>query len=90
MKTISAEILKPCTVTCLPGSVVEITEQQFRALGDKARYLPDDVDAPETVDSVPEPEVPETVENPVESVENTPEAAEIPEKKSGRVKRKKD
>ena len=76
MDTIAAEILKPCTVTCQPGSVVEITEQQLRALGDKARYLPDDVeitilqnpDAPETVESVPG-----TVENPVESVENAPE-----------------
>lgn len=91
MVTIAAEILKPCTVTCQPGSVVEITEQQLRALGDKARYLPDDVeitlldnlDAPEAVDSVPESEVPETVENPVESVENTPETVK---KKSTRKK----
>lgn len=71
---VTAEILKPCTVTCQPGSVVEITEEQFRALGDAARYLPDDIgieiletDTPET-----EAEVSETVENLVESVENAP------------------
>ena len=31
-----ALIQNPCTVSCLPGSIVEITEQQFRLLGDAA------------------------------------------------------
>lgn len=32
-----AEILKRCSVVCEPGSVVEISESQFRALGDFAK-----------------------------------------------------
>ena len=74
---VTAEVLKTCTLTCQPGSVVEITERQFRALGDAVRYLPDDVEIellnpdaePETVAAdIPEP-VAAGVENAVESVE---------------------
>jgi len=74
MVTIAAEILKPCTVTCQPGSVVEITEEQFRALGDAARYLPDDIEI--KILESDAPEVSGTVENSVESVETAPETAE--------------
>lgn len=31
-----AQIVKTCTVVCSPGSVVEITQDQFLALGDSA------------------------------------------------------
>ncbi len=41
---VTAEVLKVCTVTCQPGSVVEIDERQFRLLGDAVCYLPDDVE----------------------------------------------
>lgn len=77
---VTAEVLKTCTLTCQPGSVVEVTERQFRALGGAVRYLPDDVEIeitnpdaeaePETVAAadIPEP-VAAGVENAVESVE---------------------
>ena len=32
-----AEILKTCTVICEPGSIVEVSERQFQALGDFAK-----------------------------------------------------
>lgn len=78
---IVAEVLKPCTVTCQPGSVVEITEQQFRTLGDKVRYLPDDVEIKLTAPAA-EPEISESVtaagmENAAESAENVAEAAGV-------------
>lgn len=88
---VTAEVLKVCTLTCQPGSVVEITERQFRALGDAVRYLPDDVEIellnpdaePETVAAdIPEP-VAAGVENAVESVETTPETGK---KKAARKK----
>lgn len=79
---LTAEVLKPCTITCQPGSVVEITAQQFRALGDAVRYLPDDVEIKLLHPDVAA-EMPETVENAVESVENAPETAK---KKAGRKK----
>lgn len=72
MVTIAAEILEPCTVACQPGSVVEITVQQLQALGNKARYLPDDIGITILEPGETETEVSETVENSVESVENTP------------------
>ena len=31
------EILKPCTVICEPGSIVEVSERQALALGDFAK-----------------------------------------------------
>lgn len=31
-----ARILKPCTVVCGPDSIVEVTQDQFLALGDAA------------------------------------------------------
>lgn len=89
---VTAEVLKACTVTCQPGSVVEVTEQQFRALGGAVRYLPDDVEIkllnpdtePETVAAadIPEP-VAAGVENAVESVETAPETGK---KKASRKK----
>ena len=36
-----ARIDKTATVVCGPGSIVEITEDQFMALGDAAVRLPD-------------------------------------------------
>lgn len=32
-----AEILKRCSVVCEPGSIVEVSERQFAALGDFAQ-----------------------------------------------------
>lgn len=84
---VTAEVLKVCTVTCQPGSVVEVTEQQFRALGGAVRYLPDDVEIkllnpdaePETVAA----EMPETV---AAGVENAVESVETGKKKAARKK----
>lgn len=67
---ITAEILKPCVVCCQPGSVVEVTETQFRCLGGAARAL--EKDAPVSRKIAAETE---SVEKAVENVENVPEAA---------------
>ncbi len=37
-----AQIVKTCTVVCLPGSVVEITSDQLEALGGAAVSLSDE------------------------------------------------
>ena len=50
-----AMILKAATVACLPGSVVEITEGQFRTLGKSVALVTDvTVETPEgnTTDAV--------------------------------------
>lgn len=85
---VTAEVLKTCTLTCQPGSVVEVTEQQFRALGGAVRYLPDDVEIeitnpdaePETVAAA---DIPETV---AAGVENAVESVETGKKKAARKK----
>ena len=42
-----ARILKPCTVVCNEGSIVEITEGQFLALGDSCEKISEEVVADE-------------------------------------------
>lgn len=60
-----ARIDKTCTLVCGPGSIVEITEDQFMALGDAAVRLPDvsnlDTDPQEEApeEEAPEEEAPE-------------------------------
>ena len=87
-RTITAEILKPCVLCCLPGSIVEVTETQFRCLGDAARALDNDAPLPykivdmSTMETESGETAPESVEKSVETVENapeTPEASEAPE-----------
>lgn len=38
-----ARILKPCTVVCNEGSIVEITEGQFLALGNSCEKISEEV-----------------------------------------------
>ena len=40
------EILKACTVICEPGSIVEVSERQFAALGDFAKPVNEKAEAP--------------------------------------------
>lgn len=70
-RMITAEILKPCVLCCQPGSIVEVTETQFRCLGDAARALENDAPLPYKIVDMP------TMES--ESEENAPDAPEIPE-----------
>ena len=74
----TAEIMKTCTLTCQPGSIVEITVTQFLALGDAARELPDDAEIT-LLENAEAPKVPEIVEKSVENAENATDAPEIPE-----------
>lgn len=40
------EILKKCSVVCEPGSIVEVSERQFMALGDFAKLADDKAETP--------------------------------------------
>ncbi|MCI9402200.1 MAG: hypothetical protein HFF04_00815 [Oscillospiraceae bacterium] len=75
-----ARIDKTATVVCGPGSIVEITEDQFMALGDAAVRLPD----VSNLDTDPQEEAPEE-ETPEEE---TPEEAPEKETQPSRAHRK--
>lgn len=87
---VTAEVLKTCTLTCQPGSVVEVSERQFWALGNAVRYLPDDMeiellnpDAEPEAETVAAADIPEPV---AAGVENAVESVETGKKKAARKK----
>lgn len=97
---IRAKILKPCVIRCEPGSVVLVSEFQFRCLGGLAKRLEDETpaemeraSAAETATAGGEPEPVETVEaaevadNP-ETVENGVEIVENAPKEAEIVEKK--
>lgn len=49
-----ARILKPCTVVCNEGSIVEITEGQFLALGNSCEKIFEEVVKEESKDELKE------------------------------------
>lgn len=53
-------ILKRALITVEPGSVVEISESQFKALGDRAALIDEPVKAAEVVQEVPKEAKPST------------------------------
>ena len=92
---ITAEILKPCVVCCQPGSVVEVTETQFRCLGGAARALENNAPIPHKIVDTITAET-ESVEKTVENVENVPEVVTeessdipAPEEESSEKRKKK-